>query len=65
MDVDTGTTHALHSSSEVTRFWELAHFGEPLQVRDEAVLASLGLVPKDGVDQERNDDNPFYYDDDW
>ncbi|KAG8215014.1 hypothetical protein J3R82DRAFT_8420 [Butyriboletus roseoflavus] len=53
------------SAFGVGRYWQIARFREPSQVRDTAVLASLGLVPMSGVDQEMNDDIPIYYDDDW
>ena len=44
-----GTTHALNSSEEASRYWEIAFYGGPIELKeskqDEAVLASLGIVP--------------------
>jgi len=61
-------TDSLNSCSEIGRYWEIAYFGGPLQLKgtkeDEAVLASLGIVPGIGADQGRFDDTPFY-DDNW
>ena len=62
-------THALSSSSEVIRYWATTHYGAPLQVEGpkeaEAMLASLGIAPRIGVDQGRYDNIPPFYDDNW
>lgn len=61
-------THTLNSSSEVSRYWRIARFGVPLQLKerkeDEAMLASLGIVLGSGVNQGGYEDD-LAYDDDW
>ncbi|KAH0836316.1 hypothetical protein J3R83DRAFT_7865 [Lanmaoa asiatica] len=57
-------------SREVGHYWAIAHFGGPLQFsepkEDEAMLASLGLVTRNGADRGRNGDDLIYYcEDDW
>ena len=61
-----GTTHALNSSKEVGHYWQIAHYGGPLQLteKEEAVLASLGIIPRNGVDQGWYED-ALFYDDNW
>ena len=61
-----GMTHAPNSTKEVRHYWEIAHYGGPRYPteKDEAVLASLGIIPGNGVGQERYDD-ALFYDDDW
>lgn len=62
LGVDIHTSHALNSSSEVFRCWGTAHYGAPLQVEGpketDAMLASLGTVPRMGKDQGRYDNSP-------
>ncbi|KAF8556442.1 FAD/NAD(P)-binding domain-containing protein [Imleria badia] len=52
---------------EIDRYWNIALYGGPLQLtgpkEDHAMLASLGIVPRDGADQGRND--VLCYDDEW
>ena len=63
-----GTTHAQNSSKEVGHYWQIAHSGGPLVLKgpekDEAVLASLGIIPSNGADQGGYDD-ALFYDDNW
>ncbi|KAN0086218.1 hypothetical protein V8E55_007352 [Tylopilus felleus] len=55
-------------AKEVNRYWQIAHYGGPLQERipeeDKEILASLGLVEMSGGDQGRSEYNAMY-DDDW
>ena len=61
--VDIGTTDALNSTQEVAHYWEIAHYGGPLHLTtNEGVLASLGIMQRDGADQWRYEDALFY---DW
>ena len=64
--MDTGTTHALNSA-DVARCWDIAFYGKELQLKgekDEAVLAPLGIVSRNGADQGRYED-VLFYDDNW
>jgi hypothetical protein len=50
-----GTTHALNSA-DVAHYWHIAFHGEELQLKgetDDAVLASPGIIPRNGADQEQ------------
>ena len=60
------TTHALNSTKEVVHYWEIGHYGGPLHLagNNEAVLASLGIIPRNGADQGRYGD-ALFYDDNW
>lgn len=59
--------HALNSSKEVVHYWEIAHYGGPLQLtgskEDDTMLTPPGFVLRNGEDQARSD--VFVYDDDW
>ena len=63
-----GTTHAQNSSKEVGHYWRIARYGGSFQFKgpekDEAVLASLGIIPSKGANQGRYDD-ALFYDDNW
>lgn len=60
--------YLLHSSGEISRYWQIAHYGGLLEERipteDEAVLVSLGLVPMGSTDRGRSEYVPIS-DDDW
>ena len=64
-----GRTHAPNSFLEITRYWEIAHFGGPLQVTGssdhEAMMASLGIVPISGAEQAWRYDDILFYDGNW
>lgn len=66
--IDAMMTDPLGSAKEVNRYWQIAHYGGPLQERipeeDKEILASLGLVEMSGGDQGRSEYNAMY-DDDW
>ena len=62
------TTHVLNSAKEVAHYWQIAHFGGPLQLNtpkeEAAMVASLGMAPSNGADQGRYD-GALFYDDNW
>jgi hypothetical protein len=66
--VDMGTTHALNSADEVAHYWHIGFYGGELQLKgekDEAVLASLGIIPRNGADQGGYAAVALFYDDNW
>ena len=59
--VDMGTPHAPNSSKEVAYYWQIGFYGGLIQLKgpekDDAVPASLGIIPRNGADHGRYDDN--------
>ena len=63
-----GTTHALSSADEVAYYWHIDFYGGELKLKgekDEAVPASLGIIPRNGADQGRYAAAALFYDDNW
>lgn len=62
-----GTTHALDSTNEANRYWQIALYGgllqETIPTEDEEVLASLGLASV--MDAEKGFEYGLVYDDNW
>jgi hypothetical protein len=59
-----GHDSCANSSKDVVHYWQIAHWGGSFQLKgsekNEAVLGSLGNIPRNGADQGRYDDALFY-----